>query len=455
MNTKRYIDQLILFDNFRRDEIAGLITGVTQDASNDVIEDAIVESYYSIQRRLIKGVGHGSITGTYLQNYFCSVLAAEENAFALMAEHGYFDGMKPGPEAKQSLKQLTPTQNALFLHASKELKLIRTIYDFNYEKVTGVVDGRNVAAFGALVDGVKGPGHLEAIHLAMRKKDCVDTAIGLAQFYRNYGCGVFSSSPAFELTDEKGVFAPVRMASPVLLEDLVGVDLQTQRLVKNTEILLAGLPANNVLLYGDSGTGKSSSVKGLIARYGAKGLKMISIRKEQLERLPEVMHAIEGRGMKFILFIDDISFEESESGYKIFKSMIEGSLFAKPENAIFMATSNRKNIVKEVWSDRQGSDDVRLRDNIQEKRSLSERFGITLIYGAPDKQGYLDIVRSLAAKAGLTMPDDELTEAALQWEIRHGGRSGRVARQFVDYMAGIARIESAAQAPAAQPEEGD
>jgi len=445
MNPKRYIDQLLLFDRFRTDEIAGLITSVVHDTGNEGLDAAIVESFYAIQRRLIRDVGQGEVSGTYLQNHFCRVLASEENVFAMMAEHGDYDAMQPGPGARESLRTLSPTRRALFLHAAEELKLVRSVYDFNYEKLTGVADGNNVAAFGAMEDRDRPPGQLEQVHQAMHRKDCIDATIALAQFYRSHGCGVFSASSAFEIDDEGAGLLPLRAVDDIGLDDLVGIDAQKQRLVENAEILLAGLPANNVLLYGDSGTGKSSSVKALLNRYQGKGLKMISFRKEQMERLPEVLRLIEPRGMKFILFIDDISFEESEGGYKVFKSMIEGSLAAKPKNAIFVATSNRKNIVKEVWSDRQGADDVRLRDNLQEKRSLSDRFGITLVYSAPDKRTYLDIVRQYVRKAGLSVDDAELAEEAMKWEIRHGGRSGRAARQFADYLAGKAGLAGLAQ----------
>ena len=146
--------------------------------------------------------------------------------------------------------------------------------------------------------------------------------------------------------------------------------------------------------------------------------------------------------MKFIIFIDDLSFEENEYEFKAFKSIIEGRMTQSPKNAIFIVTTNRKNIVKEVWHDREGGDDIRKRDNMEEKRSLSDRFGITLVYSAPDKEEYLAIVRSLAQKSGLAMPEGELAAEALLWEIRHGGRSGRTARQFVDYMAGLKKIGS-------------
>jgi predicted AAA+ superfamily ATPase len=211
-------------------------------------------------------------------------------------------------------------------------------------------------------------------------------------------------------------------------------------LIENTEFLLRGLPANNVLLYGDSGTGKSSSVKAVLNRYKDRGLKLIAVPKERIDELPQILEYVGGRGLKFIIFIDDLSFEENEVGYKSFKSVVEGSVSARTTNTVICVTSNRRNIIKEVWKDRAEQDDIHLRDNLQEKRSLADRFGLTIVYIAPEKGDYLDIVAALAKKAGLNMDAEYLSEQALIWEIRHGGRSGRTARQFIDHMVGLKEL---------------
>jgi predicted AAA+ superfamily ATPase len=194
-----------------------------------------------------------------------------------------------------------------------------------------------------------------------------------------------------------------------------------------------------MLLYGDSGTGKSSSIKALLNRYKDKGLKLISLSREKIDELPKIFETVRNKGQKFIIFVDDLSFEEGDNSYKSFKSIVEGSVSAKPANTLICVTSNRRNIVREVWKDREGVDDIHLRDNLQEKRSLADRFGLTLVYPSPDKQEYLGIVLALSKKAGIDMPDDELIKEALTWEIRHGGRSGRAARQFVDYKVGTGK----------------
>jgi predicted AAA+ superfamily ATPase len=220
---------------------------------------------------------------------------------------------------------------------------------------------------------------------------------------------------------------------PVRLSDLIGLDRQIGALKENIGFLLRGLPASNMLLYGDAGTGKSSSVKAVAREFADKGLKLVAIPKARIAELPAVLGAAAGRGLKFLLFIDDLSVEEDESAYQSFKSVIEGGVNARPDNVVLCVTSNRRAIVKEVWKDREGEYDVHVRDNLQEKRSLADRFGLTLSYLAPGKDEYLAIVEGLAKKAGLETDGDELRAAALTWEVRHGGRSGRTARQFIDY----------------------
>ncbi|MDR3305042.1 MAG: ATP-binding protein [Clostridiales Family XIII bacterium] len=436
MDTKRYIDQLILFDDIRNDEIIGRISDVLYNTTPETVEDASHDAYYSTQRRLLQNVGKGEITGNYLQDYICRLIAGDQNVFTLMAEAGRFRGLRRGAKADEIAEKLDTTARAVFLLAAGEVKMIRSIYKFDFEKITGNADGRNVAAFEALSGETFS--HREFVHKALTVSKSIDATIMLADYYRSFGTGIFEATPAFDLGADGLV--PIKNLDPITMDDIVGCESQKQMLINNAQVLLRGLPANNILLYGDSGTGKSSSVKALLNMYSSRGLKMVCVSKEHLSSLPDVMEEITGRGLRFLIFIDDLSFEGNESGYKIFKSIMEGSACARPKNAIFVVTSNRRNIVKEVWNDRRDQDDVHLRDNLQEKRSLADRFGITLVYSEPSKSEYLAIVRHIAKKAGLALPDEELVSEALKWEIRHGGRSGRAARQFVDYCIGLSGL---------------
>ena len=222
------------------------------------------------------------------------------------------------------------------------------------------------------------------------------------------------------------------------LSDLVGYEAQKRELVANTEAFVSGRPANNVLLYGDGGTGKSTSVKALLNEYESRGLRVIEIYKHQFRDILKLTEILRERNYKFILFIDDLSFEEGEVEYKYLKAIIEGGIETRPDNILIYATSNRRHIVREVWKDRDDMEhkgDIHRSDTVEEKLSLSSRFGVAINYSSPDRKMYHEIVRSLAEKAGLKV-DDELIAGADRWEIRHGGKTGRAARQYIDYLLG-------------------
>jgi predicted AAA+ superfamily ATPase len=224
----------------------------------------------------------------------------------------------------------------------------------------------------------------------------------------------------------------------VTLADLVGYEREREPAIRNAERFAAGLPANNVLLYGERGTGKSSTVKALLNEFGDKGLRLIEISKEHLGDFPELMAAVRNRRQRFILYVDDLSFEEQETHYKALKAILEGGIEARPDNVVLYATSNRRHIVRERFGDRTAAsdDDVHMMDTMEEKLSLSDRFGIRVRFGTPDQLRYLDIVRGIAARRGVGLADDELERRALSWARRQNGRSGRTARQFVDALVG-------------------
>jgi len=223
----------------------------------------------------------------------------------------------------------------------------------------------------------------------------------------------------------------------VRFSDLVGYDEQKAAVVANTERLLAGLPALNVLLYGDRGTGKSSLVKALVNEFGDRGLRLIELGRSDLRDYPEILAAVRNRPQKFILMIDDLSFEEAETEYKSLKSLLEGTLEARPRNLVVYATSNRRHLVREFFGDRPApGDEVHPADTQQEKLSLVDRFGLRVRFLAPDRDGYLKIVRSLAAGRQLALDGRDLDAEALRWALSNGGWSGRTARQFVDSITG-------------------
>ncbi|MTV48095.1 DUF815 domain-containing protein [Heliobacillus mobilis] len=263
--------------------------------------------------------------------------------------------------------------------------------------------------------------------------DWRDEADSLIGFHRQFGSGLFARYLAFRW---EGCLRGVEQPDPIRLEDLVGYGRQRNEVVDNTKRLLSGLRANNVLLYGDRGTGKSSTVKALIHRFGLEGLRLIEVPKSRLADFPAMIDLLKDRPQKFILFIDDLSFEDGEESYKEMKALLEGGVAVRPDNVVIYATSNRRHLIKETFADRQvtlnEADELHPGDTYQEKMSLADRFGITVTFLAPGQEAYLEIVETLAEQRGIEMERETLRRQALQWEQRHNGRSGRTARQFVD-----------------------
>ncbi|MFA5528377.1 MAG: ATP-binding protein [Peptostreptococcales bacterium] len=259
----------------------------------------------------------------------------------------------------------------------------------------------------------------------------------LEKAYREKGCGIFREYIAFKWDDDKGLIG-ISNVDPIRCQDLIGYQLQKNTLLENTEKLIRGHRVNNILLYGDKGTGKSSLVKAVLNEYSHKKLKIIELTKEQFSKFPALMDQINKRGYKFIIFIDDLSFEDFEVEYKYFKAILEGGIEVRPEHVVIYATSNRRHIIKESWKDQpEGMDDLHRNDAVQEKLSLADRFGITITFQSPNKDLYLRIVEDLAQKENIKMDQEKLFEEALKWEIRYHGRSGRTARQFIDYILSV------------------
>lgn len=230
---------------------------------------------------------------------------------------------------------------------------------------------------------------------------------------------------------------------PIQLSNLIAYEREQSLLKSNIERFLADLPAHDILLYGAPGTGKSSTVKALVNTYADRGLRLVEVRKEYIGDLPRIVAKLRGRAPHFMLFIDDLSFEEHETEYKVLKMLLEGTAEARPANMLICATTNRMNLIRENFSDRgKPTEDVNWRDTMEEKQSLAHRFGMRVTFSSPDQQRYLKIVAGLAQQRGITLSEERLQERALRWERQHTGRSGRMARQFVDDLEAELRRES-------------
>lgn len=266
----------------------------------------------------------------------------------------------------------------------------------------------------------------------------------IRNFHRENGSGIFAKYTGFiwQGGDSSCKLKGVEALEDVRLSDLTGYENERKEVISNTLQFIKGFKANNVLLYGDRGTGKSSTVKALINEYSFKGLRIIEIPKAYLAEFPQVLEFIKGRKQRFIFFVDDLVFGENEESYTSLKAILEGGLESKPDNAVIYATSNRRHLVVERFSDRTGSrlnsgeDEIRTADTVEEKMSLADRFGITVTFVSPDKKKYLKIVEDIAAKRNLDIDLETLHSEALKWEMRYNGRSPRTARQFVDWLEG-------------------
>ncbi len=284
--------------------------------------------------------------------------------------------------------------------------------------------------------------------------DAEDFFVAVTEFYKDFGVGMVCLNKAFRISGSGAgalTFLPINNMDRVVLADLVGYEIQKKKLIDNTKAFVEGKKANNVLLFGDSGTGKSTSIKAIVNEFYKDGLRMIEIYKHQFQDLSNVIAAVKNRNYKFIIYMDDLSFEEFEIEYKYLKAVIEGGLERKPDNVLIYATSNRRHLIREQFSDNNDGDigrpgnrinathggDLHVSDTVQEKLSLAGRFGVTVYFGSPNKKEFQKIVRELARREGITMPEEQLFLEANKWELSHGGLSGRTAQQFVDYLSGL------------------
>ncbi|MDR1246991.1 MAG: ATP-binding protein [Clostridiales Family XIII bacterium] len=416
------LEKLILFGNVREDaavckavEISGALYSESSSLS---ASDGPVRMYYDVQRELlskyenIRGNRGAKRAPTYWKRHILGLIIGDENAFSLSSERGCFD-------------------NDLIALAAVEIPTLKALYELDWNRIAAVFGGETSCVANMRPTPAEGESAGAAPDAVLLTPDANDAARALAEYYSREGCGVLADYAAFRW--ETGLVG-VRDRDSVSFDDLIGYERQKEQIIENAEFFVSGKPYSNMLLYGDRGTGKSSSVKALLNMFRPRGLRLVALPKADIDALPVLTDALAPRGCKFIVFIDDLSFEENETGYKSFKSALEGSVRSQPANILVCATSNRRNIIKEVWREREDRDEINLNDALQEKRSLADRFGLTVTFSAPDKSEYLDIVRGLARREGLETDENELTGLALQWELRHSGRSGRAARQFVNYM---------------------
>jgi uncharacterized protein len=353
------------------------------------------------------------------QSHLVGRILDDENPFSLGAETGR-------------------SRTMVLDQARLDLRTLRALFDLDAETLLGMIEEAVPGLAGVWVPwtnptaDVDSPRHTIARKLSAAEdwEACVQL---LAGHYSVQGAGPFGRHRVFQWK-ERRLRAVVR-PDPVRLEGLISYEREREPLILNTERFLAGLPAHHAILYGPPGTGKSSTVKAILNEYAASGLRLVEVKKENLADLASVLEYLRGRGPRFVVFVDDLSFEEHEVEYKALKALLEGSVEDPPENVKIYATSNRRNLIRESFSDRE-DDDVHAHDTMQEKLSLAARFGLRLTFPTPNQSRYLDIVAGIARDRGLEIPQEALQERALLWDRWHAGRSGRTAKQFVDELEG-------------------
>ncbi len=443
---KQYrINELMLYREYEQEEdqilqnLGEIINSLEEEEDLAYLDEKERrELYFSCLHRLVEMAGTYGFSGNLWHCYLTYLLVNNENVFSKACEiHGPVEG----------------SINAIALH---DFDIYRELFSFDFAALEERVGGHG---FAMLLDYTNVNENSKMFNKRIRDRICdLSVLLGKAQsneefmadmtsFYKDFGVGKLGLHKAFRVArDENGVhIVPITNIAHVHLDDLVGYEIAKQKLIENTEAFVEGRKSNNCLLFGDAGTGKSSSIKGILNQYYDRGLRIIEVYKHQFQDLNDVIAQIKNRNYRFIIYMDDLSFEEFEIEYKYLKAVIEGGLEKKPENILIYATSNRRHLVREKFSDKEERrDDLHSSDTVQEKLSLVYRFGVRIFFCAPNKKEFQNIVRTLADRYGVTMPEDQLMLKANQWELEHGGLSGRTAQQFIDYLLGCSEEEAQA-----------
>ena len=431
----RDIAKLVLYRNLGENSILMKLSGIFEDFDRGDCPNAelVARIYDQIKRLLDLATDYGFDTNLW-HNYLAFILITNENSFSMTSEKvGANDG----------------TVNYF---AKNDFKIFKKLFDFDFSEIEEALD---IDCF-TIVNNYKAIGKKERMYnknVSTKVQDISRAIEGakdendifkiVTDFYKAYGVGMFGLNKAFRIvhpTNGDMQFVPINNTEDVRLDDLIGYEIQKKKLVDNTKAFVEGKKANNCLLFGDSGTGKSTSIKAIVNQFYDQGLRMIEIYKHQFKDLSNVIAQIKNRNYKFIIYMDDLSFEEFEIEYKFLKAVIEGGVETKPENILIYATSNRRHLIKETWGDRSDvtvDNGIHKSDTMEEKLSLVHRFGVTICYSKPSPKEYFNITTELAHRAGIQMSDDEIRAEANKWELSHGGISGRTAQQFVYYLSAM------------------
>lgn len=451
--------KLIIYRGIGEDSILMRLADICRRFEEGRYEkDALISEIYEQVHRLLDLATKYGFNKNLWHNYLAYLLATTETPFTLVSE------------------KVGANEGSVNTFALNDISIFKELFDYDFtpmeqelgigcftilENYHAVGKAERVFNRGVSEKVQELSGKIEGAHVEEEMYEIITS------FYRDYGVGKFGLNKAFRVNDEyrpeadleaerrrgrgysfdeaeNDFLIPITATSDVVLDDLIGYELQKKKLIENTEAFVHGRLANNVLLYGDAGTGKSTSIKAILNQYYSQGLRMIEVYRHQFKDLQKIVSEIKNRNYRFIIYMDDLSFEDFETDYKYLKAVIEGGLETKPENVLIYATSNRRHLIKETWNDRndRSQDEMHRSDTVQEKLSLVARFGCSIGYMKPSHDEYLHIVSELAKRyPQIQLSEEELALKANQWELRSGGVSGRTAQQFINYLAGVPGTE--------------
>ena len=465
----RLTSKLIVYREIGKESILMQLSDVCREfAGGDYDREELTARVLDQIHRLLDLATRYGFDHNLWHNYLAFLLAMTETPFTLVSE------------------KVGANEGSVNHFVKNDLRVFRQLFDYDFsplEKALGLDVFSVIENYTAV--GKKECVYNHSVSEKVRKlsmqleeaQDEQDMYRIVTGFYRDYGVGMFGLNKAFRINErwsnsidsddrtpgrlpaalgntasagaeravdfsaagEDDFLIPITATSDVVLDDLIGYEIQKQKLIANTEAFVSGRAANNVLLYGDAGTGKSTSIKAILNQYYDRGLRMIEVYKHEFRYLQRILAEVKNRNYRFIIYMDDLSFEEYEIEYKYLKAVIEGGLETRPENVLIYATSNRRHLIRETWSDRsdRSDDELHRSDTMQEKLSLVARFGISIGYMKPSHKEYLHIVNELAKRyPQITLTEEELALKANQWELRSGGGTGRTAQQFIDFIAG-------------------
>lgn len=430
----REVSRLVIYRNLEEDSILFCLADICQEFYSGTYrkEELITRIYHQIHRLLDLATIYGFDDNLW-HNYLTFILITLENPFSVTCE-------KTGA-SNGTVNQFAKGDFLLFQHLFH--------YDFSeIEEALGINCFQIICKYHSIQKSERcyNKSVSEKVKILSKKiagaKDENEIFDLVTEFYKAYGIGKFGLNKAFRVKHEKDKveLEEITNTDEVRLSDLIGYEIQKKKLIENTEAFVEGRKANNVLLFGDSGTGKSTSIKAILNEYYERGLRVIEIFKHQFQDLSTVIAMIKNRNYRFIIYMDDLSFEEFEIEYKYLKAVIEGGMETRPDNVLIYATSNRRHLIKENWKDRNDveyKEGMHHSDTMEEKLSLVNRFGVTISFEKPSQKQYFEIVTSLAKRyPEITMEEEKLKAEANKWELSHGGISGRTAQQFINYLLG-------------------